>query len=188
MIVLVRHGETEWSRDMRHTGRTDIPLTPAGREQALLAGRRIASREFALVLTSPLSRASQTAELAGLGSVAEPDDDLREWDYGQLEGRTTAEMVSEQPGWTLWKDGPQGGETLADVAARADRVIDRLVAVEGDVAVFSHGHLLRILGARWIEQPPEFAERLKLETAAVCELDVHREVRVIAGWNLGFPA
>jgi probable phosphoglycerate mutase len=184
VIVLVRHGETEWSRDLRHTGLTDKPLTGIGREQALVTGRSIADREFALVLTSPLARARETAELAGLGAVAQTDDDLREWDYGELEGRTTAELVAERPGWTLWKDGPPGGETLAQVAARADRAVERAAAVDGDVAVFAHGHLLRVLGARWAGQPPEFAERLSLDTAAVCELDTHRGVRVVARWNI----
>ncbi len=182
MIVLVRHGETEWSRDLKHTGRTDIGLTQHGREQALLAGRSIAARDFALVLSSPLERARATAELAGLH--AEVDADLREWDYGEIEGRTTAELVAEQPGWTLWEGGTPGGETLADVATRVDRVIERVAAVDGDVALFSHGHLLRILGARWCGQPARFAERLKLDTAAVCELDVHRGVRVLARWNV----
>jgi probable phosphoglycerate mutase len=173
---------------MRHTGRTDLPLTAAGREQALVAGRGIADREFALVLTSPLSRARQTAELAGLGAVAEPDDDLMEWDYGEAEGRTTAEIREEHPGWRIWADGPSGGETLADVAARADRVIERVAGVEGDVALFAHGHLLRVLGARWVGQPPEFGEALKLDTAAVCELELHRDVRVIARWNIARQA
>jgi probable phosphoglycerate mutase len=173
---------------MRHTGRTDMPLTNAGREQAIVAGRSIADREFALVLTSRLSRARETAELAGLGSVAEVDDDLREWDYGELEGRTTAELVAKQPDWSLWRQGPPGGETLAQVAARADRAIERAAEAGGDVAIFSHGHLLRVLGARWTGQPPEFAERLKLDTAAVCELDLQREVRVLARWNIARPA
>jgi probable phosphoglycerate mutase len=181
VVVLVRHGETEWSVSGQHTGRTDLPLTRAGREQALMAGRSIANREFALVLTSPLERAHETARLAGLDAVAQADDDLMEWDYGDVEGKTSAEMGAD---WTIWRDGTPGGETIADVAARADRVIERVLAADGDVALFSHGHLLRVLGARWIEQPPGLAERLKLDTAAVCELDVHRGQRVIARWNI----
>jgi probable phosphoglycerate mutase len=188
VIVLIRHGETEWSRDMRHTGRTDMPLTPVGREQALVAGRSIADRQFALVLTSPLSRARQTAELAGLGDVAEDDEDLMEWDYGEAEGRTTAEIREERPGWRIWTDGPPGGETLDQVAARADRVIERVAVVEGDVALFAHGHLLRVLGARWVGQPATFGEALKLDTAAVCELELYRDVRVIARWNIARAA
>jgi probable phosphoglycerate mutase len=184
VIVLVRHGETEWSRAMRHTGRTDLPLTPLGREQALMAGRGIAERDFALVLTSPLERARETAALAGLAAAAEPDDDLMEWDYGKAEGRTTAELQQEHPGWNIFRDGPPGGESVAQVAARADRVIARVADVDGDVALFAHGHLLRILGARWVGEPGEFAERLKLDTAAVCELDTHRDVRVLARWNV----
>jgi probable phosphoglycerate mutase len=187
VIVLVRHGETEWSRDMRHTGRTDKPLTPLGREQALVAGRSIADREFALVLTSPLARARETADLAGLGAVAEPEDDLMEWDYGEVEGRTTAEMREERPGWRIWADGPPGGETLDQVAARADRVIARVAAVDGHVALFAHGHLLRVLAARWVGQAPGFGEALKLDTAGVCELELHRDVRVIARWNIARP-
>jgi broad specificity phosphatase PhoE len=180
VIVCIRHGETEWSVSGQHTGRTDIPLTQAGREQALMAGRSIADRQFALVLTSPLERAHETARLAGLDAVAETDDDLMEWDYGDVEGKTSAEMGD---GWTIWANGTPGGETIADVAARADRVLERAAAVDGDVALFSHGHLLRVLGARWIGQPPELGERLKLGTAAICELDVHRGKRVIASWN-----
>jgi probable phosphoglycerate mutase len=188
VIFLVRHGETEWSRDMRHTGRTDKPLTPTGREQALVAGRSIADHEFALVLTSPLARARETAELAGLGHVAEPDDDLMEWDYGEAEGRTTAEIREERPDWRIWTDGPPGGETLDEVAARADRVIDRVAAVDGDVALFAHGHLLRIMAARWVGQPATFGEALKLDTAAVCELEDFRGVRVISRWNIARSA
>jgi broad specificity phosphatase PhoE len=184
VIVCVRHGETEWSRSGQHTGRTDIPLTQAGREQALMAGRRIAEREFALVLTSPLERAHETARLAGLDAVAQVDEDLMEWDYGECESRTSEQIREEHPGWNIWSDGCAGGEDLAQVAARADRVIERIAAVEGDVALFSHGHFLRVLGARWVGQSADLGERLTLDTAAVCELDTKRGVRVIARWNM----
>ena len=181
MIVCVRHGETEWSRERRHTGRTDIPLTATGREQALLAGRRLASRDWALVLTSPLARAAATARLAGLD--AEPDDDLMEWDYGDAEGRTTTEIREERPGWDIWADGPAGGEPVDAVGERADRVIARALAAEGDVVLFAHGHLLRVLAARWIGLPASRGGAFRLDTAAISELDHERERRVIRVWN-----
>jgi len=181
-IVLVRHGETAWSRSKQHTGSTDIPLTARGREQALLAGRRLAGREWALVLASPLQRAQETARLAGL--TAEPEPDLMEWDYGAVEGRTTEEVRAERPGWDIWREGPEGGETVDAVGARADRVIARAVAAGGDVALFAHGHLLRVLAARWIEQPPAFGGQLLLDTGAICELATERDRRAIHLWNL----
>jgi len=183
MIILIRHGETEWSRDLLHTGLTDIPLTAKGREQALLAGRRFAGRDFALVLTSPLERAHETARLSGLERQAVVDPDLLEWDYGIAEGRSTAEIRAERPGWDIWVDDPAGGETVEQVGARADRIIERADAVDGDVALFGHGHYLRVLGARWIGQPAAGGGRLKLDTAAVCELGYERERRVICLWN-----
>jgi len=182
-LVLIRHGETEWSRAKRHTGRTDLPLTDAGREQARRAAAAVAGRPFALVLTSPLQRARVTAELAGLGDRAEVDPDLREWDYGDMEGRTTAEIREERPGWEVWSGDLPNGETLAEVGGRADRVIERVCGVDGDVAVFAHGHILRILGARWIGLSPEGGGRLALETAAVCELGYERERHVLVTWN-----
>jgi probable phosphoglycerate mutase len=181
VIVLVRHGETEWSRDKRHTGRTDIPLTAAGRQQALLAGRGLGS--FALALTSPLTRARETAEIAGL--TAEPDDDLMEWDYGDVEGITTDEMRERVPDWDIWRDGCPGGETIEQVAERADRVIARALAADGDAVLVAHGHLLRVLAARYLECDPRFGRHLALATAAVCELGLERDRRVILGWNLG---
>lgn len=180
-IVCIRHGETEWSRARRHTGRTDLPLTAAGREQALLAGRRLAGRSWALVLSSPLRRARETAQLAGLD--AEADGDLAEWDYGDVEGRTTAEVREETPDWEIWRDGPPGGETVEAVGERADRVIARALTAEGDVALFSHGHMLRVLAARWIGLPATGGGAFKLDTAAVCELGFERERRVICVWN-----
>lgn len=183
MIVLLRHGETEWSRDKRHTGRTDIPLTPDGEDQARAAGAWLAGREFALVLTSPLARARETARLAGLGG-AEPDDDLMEWDYGEVEGITTTDYREDHPGWDIWRDGPPGGETVDAVGARADRVIARADAADGPAAVVAHGHLLRVLGARWLGLPATYGGHLGLDIAAVCELGHERDRRVLARWNL----
>jgi broad specificity phosphatase PhoE len=182
-VVLIRHGETEWSRTKRHTGRTDIPLTEAGREQAAKAAAAVAGREFALVLTSPLQRARDTAHLAGLGEQAVEDPDLVEWDYGEYEGRSTADIRKERPGWEIWFDGCPGGEPLAQVGERADRVIERICGTDGDVAVVAHGHFLRILGARWITLGPEGGGRLALDTAALCELGYERERHVVETWN-----
>jgi broad specificity phosphatase PhoE len=184
IVILVRHGETEWSRDKRHTGRTDIPLTEAGREHARLAAHHLEGRDFALVLTSPLQRARATADLAGVGDRAVEDPDLVEWDYGQYEGRSTADIRKEQPGWDIWRDGcPGGGEPLERVGERADRVIARALEAGGAVAIFAHGHILRVLGARWIGLPALGGSLLALETAAVCELGFERERHVIETWN-----
>ena len=182
-LVLVRHGPTEWSVAGRHTGSTDIPLTPDGRRAAERLGPRLARYELALVLASPLRRARETAELAGLGERAQPEPDLREYDYGAYEGRSTEDIRGEREGWYLWRDGVPDGETPADVGARADRVIARSLDAGGDVALFAHGHVLRALGARWIEQPVAHAGHLALGTAAVCELGFERERRVIRLWN-----
>lgn len=182
MIALLRHGETEWSRDKRHTGLTDIPLTDTGREQARAAARFLAGREWALVLTSPLQRARETARLAGLAAAPEPD--LVEWDYGDAEGRTTEAMRKDVPGWDVWEQGPPNGETADAVGARADRVIARALAADGDAILVAHGHILRILAARWLQQPATFGGRLRLGTAAVCELDCERDRRAILRWNL----
>ncbi len=181
-LVIVRHGETEWSRTMRHTGNTDLALTQEGEAQARSVAERLAGREFALVLSSPLQRALRTAELAGYGDRAEPDDDLRERDYGDYEGLTTKEIRRERPGWDVWHDDLPGGETLAALGARADRVIARAPA-EGDTLVFAHSHLLRTLGARWIGIGPEGGGKLVLGTAALCVLGFERERRVIKRWN-----
>jgi probable phosphoglycerate mutase len=182
-VYLVRHGETEWSASGRHTSVTDLPLTERGRAAAARLRPVLAERPLALVLTSPRARARETAELAGLGDRAEIDEDLAEFDYGEYEGRTTPEIREERPGWSLWEDGAPGGETVADVGARADRVIARALAAGGDVALFAHGHLLRVLGARWIELPPAAAGSLALSTGALCRLGFERERRVIWGWN-----
>jgi broad specificity phosphatase PhoE len=182
-IVLVRHGETEWAREERHTGRTDVPLTGEGRREAEVLGRRLAGHTFALVLTSPLRRAVDTCRLAGLGAAAEVRQDLAEWDYGCYEGRTTPEIRAEAPGWSLWRDGCPGGETVADVGRRADRVIAELRPLAGDAAVFAHGHLLRVLAARWVGMPAEAGGALGLSTATISILGYEHDSPVIWLWN-----
>jgi broad specificity phosphatase PhoE len=182
-LVLVRHGETEWSATGRHTSVTDVPLTDRGREAAARLRSRLAGFEFALVLASPRARARETAALAGLGERAEVDEDLAEFAYGEYEGRTTADIREERPGWNVWDDSAPGGETAAQVGARADRVIERVTVVDGDVAAFAHGHLLRVLGARWIGLDPVYGGHLGLDTGSVCELGYERERRAIWVWN-----
>ena len=182
-LWLIRHGETEWSRSGAHTGLTDIPLTAAGRDEAAAVGRYLEARPFALVLTSPLQRARETCRLAGYeNAVVEPD--LREWDYGDYEGRTTPEIQAERPGWSFWTDGVPNGETADGVAARAERAIARALPVEGDVAFFAHGHILRVLAARWLGLPPEDGSLFALGTAGVSTLGYERETRVVIRWNL----
>ena len=183
-IVLVRHGETEWSRSGQHTGVTDLPLTEEGERQAAAVAPRLAGREFALVLTSPRQRARRTAELAGFGDRAEPDDDLREREYGDYEGRTTKDIRVERPGWDVWRDDCPGGETLEQLAARADRVIERALAAGGDTLVFAHSHLLRELAGRWIGLAPDGGGKLVLGTASVSTLGFERERRVLRAWNM----
>jgi probable phosphoglycerate mutase len=183
-IVLARHGETAWSATGRHTGRTDIPLTDAGRDQARRLGRALARRTFSHVLSSPLSRALETARLAGFGDVLTTDDDLREWDYGIYEGRTRLEIAAEDPGWTIWTRPIPGGESLVELGARADRVVERLVGLDGDVLVVAHGHLLRVLGARWIGAEPALAGHLELGTASLSELGWETDRRSIETWNV----
>jgi probable phosphoglycerate mutase len=184
-IVLVRHGETEWSRSGRHTGRTDVPLTELGRREAEAVSDELAGRRFALVLTSPLDRARETCRLAGYGAGAEVRDDLLEWDYGAYEGITTAEVRREHPNWTVW-DGPiPNGETIAEVGERADRIVAEVEQVAGDVLVFSHGHLLRILTARWLGLEPEAGRLFALDPATVSLLGYEHDGRVIREWNAG---
>ncbi|HEY5109011.1 MAG TPA: histidine phosphatase family protein [Acidimicrobiales bacterium] len=180
--VLIRHGETAWSRDRRHTGRTDIPLTPHGEAQAAALALRLDVREFAEVLVSPLSRATATAELAGLGDV-EVTPDLLEWDYGDYEGRTTAAIRADHPGWDLFTEGVPHGESLHQVAARVDRVIARIRAGTGDVACVAHAHLLRVLAVRWLGLDPEAARYLVLGPASISVLGWEREQRVVEHWN-----
>jgi broad specificity phosphatase PhoE len=184
--VLIRHGETEWSRAGRHTGRTDLPLLPAGQEQARALGPVLADFPFAAVLTSPLLRARQTSELAGLATLATEvliDPDLAEWDYGTYDGLTTAEIRLERPAWDLFADGAPGGETAAEVAARVDRVIARIRAVDGDVACVAHAHVLRVLAARWIGLDPCQGRSFVLAPASVSEVGWEREHPVITSWN-----
>ena len=183
-IWLIRHGETEWSLSGAHTGRTDIPLTPAGERHAEEIGRYLAGRPFALVLTSPLQRARETCRLAGYGGVARMEPDLREWDYGAYEGRTSAQIQENVPGWTIWTSPVPQGETIQQVAARARRVIERASNAAGDVALFAHGHLLRVLTACWLELPPDAGKLFALGTASIGVLSYERETRVIARWNV----
>jgi probable phosphoglycerate mutase len=187
-IVLARHGETAWSALGRHTGRTDIPLTETGRDQARRLGRALADRAFTRVLASPLSRAAETARLAGFGARMTLDDDLREWDYGVYEGRTRVEIARDEPGWTVWTRPIRGGESLDELGARADRVIAKLLPLEGDVLVFSHGHFLRVLAARWIGAEPALAGHLELSTATLSELGWETDRRSIEVWNAPIPA
>ncbi len=183
MIWLIRHGETEWSLSGAHTGHTDIPLTETGEEQASALGSRLGSKEFALVLTSPLQRARRTCDLAGFGAHAATDPNLMEWNYGRYEGKTTTEIRAERPGWLIFGDGPVDGETLEQVADRARAVIDRCLAAGGDVALFSHGHLLRVLAACWLGLPPVTGRHFALGTASISVLGWEHETRVIRTWN-----
>jgi broad specificity phosphatase PhoE len=184
-LWIARHGETDWSAAGRHTGRTDVPLNANGRAAAAKLATLLAGQHFDLVLTSPLQRARETCELAGFGDQAQVDDDLREWDYGEYEGVTTPEIRATRPGWTAFGDGPLGGETLAQVGARLDRVVERVRAQEGRALAFAHGHSLRILAARWVELPPIGGARLTLDTATISELGWERETSVISRWNAG---
>ena len=182
-LFLVRHGETEWSASGRHTGWTDIPLNENGVEQAERLGERLAGYTFASVVTSPLSRAFETCRIGGLADVAVIDPDLREWNYGEFEGRTTDEIRTEIPGWTIWSARIERGESVADVGRRTDRVLGRVLAVDGDVAIFGHGHALRILAARWVELEPAAGALFELSTATISRLGWEREHRVIELWN-----
>ncbi len=181
--MLVRHGETEWSLSGQHTGSTDIPLTEAGRAQALALAQRLAGRSFALVLSSPLSRAVETCRLAGLGDAAQLRDDLREWDYGEYEGLTSKRIREERPDWYLFDDGCPGGETAEQVGERADRVLAEVRAAGGDVALFGHGHCLRVVAARWLGFPARDAGRFALSTATLCVLGGEHERPAVWLWN-----
>ncbi|MGB2874640.1 MAG: histidine phosphatase family protein [Gaiellaceae bacterium] len=182
-VVLVRHGETEWSRTLRHTGRTDVELTELGRRQAEVVGKALRGRQFVLVLTSPLRRAAETCRLAGFGDVARVHDDLREWDYGDYEGRTTADIRKEVPGWAVFRDGVPNGETVEEVGARADRVVAKVRAAGGDVLLFAHGHFLRILAARWLDLGPRDGRLFALDPATLSVLGYEREQPVVRVWN-----
>jgi len=182
-VVLVRHGETEWSRAGKHTGRSDVPLTELGRDQARAVGEALRGRHFALVLTSPLARAAETCGVAGFGDRAEKRDDLMEWDYGAYEGRTTPEIREERPGWLLWNDGVPGGETIVEVGARADRVIAELREADGDALLFAHGHVLRVLTARWLGLEPDAGRLFALDAATLSTLGYEHETAVLRLWN-----
>ena len=182
-LVAARHGSTAWSATRQHTGLTDIPLDSEGVAEAVELGRRLAGHDFRLVLTSPLQRAQSTSELCGFGDVAQVSDDLREWDYGEMEGRTTDEIRLEVPGWDIWKDGVTGGESVEDVVSRADRVISLVQSEPGDVLVFSHAHILRIIGARWIGLPGSGGRMLTLSTATLSVLGWERQTPAIIRWN-----
>jgi probable phosphoglycerate mutase len=182
-LWLVRHGETEWSRLGRHTGLTDVPLTETGRAQAIAVGRALAGGPFEAVWSSPLVRALETARIAGFGDRVRTTDDLLEWDYGADEGRTSPEIRAERPGWTIWTDGPRGGETAADVEARVDRVVERARAERGDTLCFAHGHVLRVLAARWLGLPAAEGRRQALSTATISILGWERGAPVIERWN-----
>jgi broad specificity phosphatase PhoE len=183
-IWLIRHGETAWSLSGQHTGRTDLPLTAAGERHAEEIGRYLAGRPFAMVLTSPLQRARETCRLAGYGGVAQIDPDLSEWDYGAYEGRTSAQIQEGVPGWNIWTSPVPQGETIQQVAARASRAIERAAPAGGDVALFAHGHLLRILTACWLGLAPDGGRLFALGTASVSVLGYERDTRVISQWNL----
>ncbi len=182
-LVVVRHGATEWSRSGRHTGRTDLPLLAEGRDQARELGRRLAGHRFDLVLSSPLARARETCELAGFGPEAQECGDLREWDYGDYEGLTTDAIRERRPGWSLWTDGVPGGETAAEVGARADRVIAMVRSRAGDVLAFAHAHLLRVVGARWVGLDPSAGALFTLAPATVSVLGWGGDGAVITRWN-----
>ena len=184
-VYLARHGETAWSLSGQHTGLTDLPLTERGEANARALGDRLRGLAFGLVLTSPLQRAKRTCQLAGFGDAAIQDHDLVEWNYGSYEGRRTAEILQERPGWQLFRDGCPGGESPADTGSRADRVIARIRAASGNVLVFSSGHILRVLGARWLGLPAGGGRHFLLGTASVSTLGYEhdRSEPVFKQWN-----
>ena len=182
-LWLIRHGETEWSAAKRHTGRTDISLTPTGERQAAALGSMLSGRRFAVVLSSSLRRARETCRLAGYGDAAVVTDDLLEWDYGIYEGKTTQEVRLEQPEWSIWTTTVTKGESVDQVGERAQRVINRSVEAEGDVVLFAHAHILRILAACWLGLPPDAGRLFVLDTASVSVLGFEHGRRVIRRWN-----
>ncbi len=185
-IYLARHGETAWSLTHKHTGRTDIPLTPRGEENARAVGARLQGQTFARILTSPLGRAKRTCELAGFAAAIQ-DPDLVEWDYGAYEGRTTTEIRQERPDWDLFRDGCPDGESVAEIAARADRVVARLRSIDGSTLLFSHGHFLRVLTARWLGLEASAGRCFMLDAGALSILGYEHGCRdsVIRLWNEG---
>jgi broad specificity phosphatase PhoE len=182
-LVLVRHGDTEWSQNGRHTSHTDLPLLPSGVERARSLAPELSGHEFARVLSSPLQRARHTAELAGFADRVEIIPDLTEWDYGAYEGLTSEAIWTERPGWTLWTDGAPAGESPAQVGARADRVIADAMAGGGEVLMFAHGHILRVIAARWIGEAAALGALFKLDPATISILGHEHEHRVVERWN-----
>jgi broad specificity phosphatase PhoE len=182
-VYLVRHGETEWSLSGQHTGMTDIPLTENGRRTATRLARAVRTESFSLVLASPLLRARVTCELAGLGEYAESDRDLMEWDYGEYEGLTPTQIEAKAPGWILFTDGCPGGESPEEVGVRVDRVIARVRAAQGHVALFAHGHVFRVLAARWLGLPVAAGSHFLLGTATTSILTYYRGIPAIKEWN-----
>ena len=182
-VYIVRHGATEWSVSGQHTSRTDLPLLASGEEQAREVGVKLAGQAFALVLCSPLLRARETCQLAGFGEGAEITDDLHEWDYGEYEGLTTPQIREQDPDWNLWRDGCPGGETPAQIGARVDRVVNRLRSSDGDALAFAHGHVLRVLTARWLEMEVAAGARFKLEAGSLGVLGYERETSALERWS-----
>ncbi len=182
-VYVIRHGETEWSLSGQHTGTTDIPLTENGRKKAQRLRPVLASRSFALVLTSPLQRARVTCELAGLAAAAQVDPDLLEWNYGAYEGLTSIQIEEKRPAWVLFSDGCPGGESPEQVGARADRIVARARAARGNVVIFSHGHFLRVLAVRWLGLPVSAGRHLLLDTGTLNVLSYYRRIPAIKTWN-----
>jgi broad specificity phosphatase PhoE len=183
LLVVVRHGETEWSKLGKHTSHTDLDLTEAGAAGARALAVPLASHVLTRVASSPLQRARKTAELAGFAAEAIVDPDLTEWNYGNDEGRTTKEIRVARPGWSIWKDGPQGGETLAQVCARADRFLASVLSAEGCVLAFAHGHILDVLAARWLGLEASAGRMFHLDPATISVFGWHHEDRVLRQWN-----
>ena len=187
-VVLVRHGETEWSKDGRHTGTSDVPLTDHGRDEARRLKAELQNWQFALVLSSPLQRSVDTCRLAGYGDRVQLRPDLVEWDYGSYDGKTSKQIQAERPNWSLWRDGGPGGETAAEVGKRVDRVIAEVRGVAGSALLFAHGHVLRVLAARWLGEAPEDGRLYALDTAALSVLGYEHQDAVISRWNQPPPA
>jgi probable phosphoglycerate mutase len=185
-IWLIRHGETEWSKSGAHTGRTDIPLTDEGRRRARELRGALAGHRFSVVLVSPMQRARETCALAGFGDVAQVDPNLCEWNYGDYEGKSTAQIRQQRPNWNLWKDGVVNGETVEQVGVRARAVIARVTPVQGEVALFAHGHILRILTACWLGLPPDAGRLFALDTGSMSMLGFERDTQVISKWNQSY--
>ena len=182
-VYLIRHGETEWSRAGKHTGVTDVSLTDHGRQTARMLQPVLALQQFVLVVTSPLQRAHETCELAGLAKFSRVEPDLAEWNYGEYEGLTTKQIQSAKPGWSVFHHGSPSGETPEQVAGRADRVLAKVRATDGNVALFAHGHILRVIAARWVNQPPSFGEHLLLDTATLSVLGYYYDSPALKTWN-----